>query len=155
MVRAFKFHEQKLLKKVDFVQYKDDSTRENMVMRRYHIEKKQDYQKYNVLCGQIRKITAKLSLLDPKDPFRDTKTDQMLHKLYLMGFITAKKSLSQCEQMTVSAICRRRLPVVMVRLKMAETVKLAVQYVEQGHIRIGPQVMTDPAFIVTRFEFNI
>ena len=38
----------------------------------------------------------------------------------------------------------------MVRLKMAETVKEAVTFVEQGHIRVGPEVVTDPAFLVTR-----
>jgi U3 small nucleolar ribonucleoprotein protein IMP3 len=67
-----------------------------------------------------------------------------------MGIITAKKSLSQCEKVTVSAFCRRRLPIIMVRLKMAESVKMAVQYVEQGHIRVGPQTITDPAFLVSR-----
>lgn len=150
MVRAFKHHEQKLLKKVNFVQYKDDSLRENMVMRKYHIQKKADYTKYNILCGQVRKITSKLSLLDPKDQFRDDKTDMLLDKLYRMGLITAKKSLSQCEKISVSAFCRRRLPVIMVRLKMAETVKMAVTYVEQGHIRVGPETITDPAYLVTR-----
>lgn len=67
-----------------------------------------------------------------------------------MGIITAKRSLSQCEKVTVSAFCRRRLPIVMVRLKMAESVKMAVTYVEQGHIRVGPQVVNDPAFLVSR-----
>ncbi len=33
---------------------------------------------------------------------------------------------------------------------MAETVSDAVKFVEQGHVRIGPQVITDPAFLVTR-----
>ena len=38
----------------------------------------------------------------------------------------------------------------MVRLKMAETVKEAVTMVEQGHIRVGPDTVTDPAFLVNR-----
>lgn len=53
-------------------------------------------------------------------------------------------------KVTVSAFCRRRLAVVACRLKMAETVKMAVQYIEQGHIRVGPDVITDPAFLVPR-----
>ncbi|KAI8918918.1 hypothetical protein BC831DRAFT_481704 [Entophlyctis helioformis] len=151
MVRAFKYHEQKLLKKVDFVQYKSDaSLRETTVMRKYHVQRREDYIKYNVLAGQIRKLANRLSMLDPKDPFRDQTTEVMLDKLYRMGLLTAAKSLSQCEKMTVSAFCRRRLPIVMVRLKMAENVKQAVEYVEQGHIRVGPQTVTDPAYLVTR-----
>ena len=41
-------------------------------------------------------------------------------------------------------------PLSQVRLKMAQTVKEAVKLVEQGHIRVGPEVVTDPAFLVTR-----
>ena len=38
----------------------------------------------------------------------------------------------------------------LVRLKFAETVKEAATLVEQGHIRIGPNVVTDPTYLVTR-----
>ena len=49
-----------------------------------------------------------------------------------MAILTVDRTLSQCEKVTVSAFCRRRVPVVMVRLKMAETLKEAVTFVEQG-----------------------
>ena len=39
----------------------------------------------------------------------------------------------------------------MCRLKMAETVKEAVTFIEQGHIRVGPETITDPAYLVTRY----
>jgi ribosomal protein S4 len=67
-----------------------------------------------------------------------------------MGIITATTKFSDCRKVTVSAFCRRRLPIIMCRLKMAETVKEAVTFVEQGHIRVGPQTVTDPAFLVNR-----
>lgn len=45
-MRQLKYHEQKLLKKVDFYQWKsDDTLREIQVMRRYHIQKREDYHK--------------------------------------------------------------------------------------------------------------
>ena len=50
----------------------------------------------------------------------------------------------------MSAFCRRRLPVILQKLKMAETVKEAVMFIEQGHIRVGVETITDPAFHVTR-----
>jgi len=44
MVRKLKFHEQKLLKKVDFLQWKhENNIREIQVMRRYHIQNREDY----------------------------------------------------------------------------------------------------------------
>ena len=48
------------------------------------------------------------------------------------------------------ALCRRRLPVVLVRLKFAETMREAVTLVEQGHIRVGPDTVMDPTYLVTR-----
>jgi len=38
----------------------------------------------------------------------------------------------------------------MVRAKMAETVPEAVTFIEQGHVRVGPDTVTDPAFLVTK-----
>jgi len=38
----------------------------------------------------------------------------------------------------------------MMTIKMAEHLKEAVTYIEQGHVRVGPEVVTDPAFLVTR-----
>ena len=36
------------------------------------------------------------------------------------------------------------------KLKMAETVKEAVMYIEQGHIKVGVETVTDPAMHVNR-----
>ena len=33
---------------------------------------------------------------------------------------------------------------------MSETVKEATKFIEQGHVRVGPEVVKDPAFLVTR-----
>uniref|UniRef100_A0A7S0VRX3 U3 small nucleolar ribonucleoprotein protein IMP3 n=1 Tax=Polytomella parva TaxID=51329 RepID=A0A7S0VRX3_9CHLO len=149
-MRQLKYHEKKLLKKVDFLNWKsDDSLREIQVMRRYHIQNRDDYKKYNKIAGYIQKLTSKLKQLDSTDPERIEMTDQLLTKLYNMGIITAKKSLVQCEKLAVSAFCRRRLSVVMVRLKMAETLKVACTLIEQGHIRVGPETVMDPAYHVT------
>ena len=121
----------------------------------YHIQRREDYTMYNKIAGQIRKLTHRLKQLDPKDPFRIQMTDQILEKLYNMGLIPTKKSLVQCEALSASSFCRRRLPVMMVRLKFSQTLKEAVTFIEQGQIRVGPEIVTDPAFLVTRFVFSL
>ena len=88
--------------------------------------------------------------LKPDDPFRIAMTDQLLDKLYNCGILTTTKSLQKAEEITASSLCRRRLPIVMVRMKMAQTPKLAITFVEQGQVRVGPNVVTDPAFLVSR-----
>ncbi len=75
---------------------------------------------------------------------------KLVQKLANLGVVDGGGSLMKAERVTVSAFCRRRLPVVMVRLKMAETLKEAVTFVEQGHVRVGPTVVNDPASLITR-----
>lgn len=135
-MRQLKYHEKKLLRKVDLYSWKgEDNLRVAKVMRRYHIQNREDYTSYNRICGMVKKLSAKLETLPSDDSFRIAMTDQLLKKLNDLGLISSTKSLQKAEEITVSAICRRRLPVVMVRLKMAETVKTAVTWIEQGQVR--------------------
>ena len=98
----------------------------------------------------VTKLANELSLLPPEDDFRKTMTDNLLTKLYQTGLIPIKRDLSQCEKVTVSSFCRyrrevivspcyllvvsrrRRLPVMMMKLKMSETMKEATTFIEQG-----------------------
>lgn len=125
-------------------------------MRRYHIQNREDYASYNRLCGSIRQLVHKLRQLPAEDSYRMATEGSLLSKLFDMAILDASAtSLDQLEQkITVSAMCRRRLGVVLCKLKMCQTTKMAVQFIEQGHIRVGPDVITDPAFLVTRCAFK-
>ena len=85
-----------------------------------------------------------------KDPFRIESTNKLLQKLYNLGLINDAKDFTLVEKVSTSSFCRRRLPILMVKLKMAEQIKNAVKYIEQGHVRVGPEVILDPAFCVVR-----
>lgn len=143
-------------------------------MRRYHIQDRDDYAKYNRLCGSIQHLALRLSKLPSTDPFREKTESSLLGKCYDMGLVDVGNKMSDLfTKITVSSFARRRLGVVMVRLKMSETVKQvraadfrldvrialltilfytfqAVTYIEQGQVRVGPDAITDPAFLVTR-----
>ena len=69
---------------------------------------------------------------------------------YNMGLINTDNSLLLADKLTASSFCRRRLPVVMCKLKMAENLKAAVEMIRHGHVRVGPNCVTDPAFLVNR-----
>ncbi|KAJ2922511.1 hypothetical protein H1R20_g14584, partial [Candolleomyces eurysporus] len=152
MVRQLKYHEKKLLKKLDFLNWKQDaSLRELKVMRRYHIQDREDYHKYNKLCGSLRSYAHRVALLPAQDPFRTRMEGQLLSKLYDMGILGTAAKLSDVEnKVSVAAFCRRRLAVFMCMSKMAETVSAAAKFIEQGHVRVGPDTITDPAYLVTR-----
>ncbi|TCD69170.1 Small subunit (SSU) processome component [Steccherinum ochraceum] len=152
MVRQFKHHEQKLLKKVDFLNWKQDANvREIRVIRRYHLQDREEYHKYNRICGSLRSFAQRVALLPAQDPFRARMERQILAKLYDLGVLNSTSKLSDVENaLTVAAFCRRRLAVILCASKMAQTVSAAVKFIEQGHVRVGPDTITDPAFLVTR-----
>lgn len=151
MVRKLKYHEKKLLKKTDFINWKyDKSAKESEVIGRFYIQKREEYVKYVHLCGEVTSLVSKLKAMQPNDPVRQKVTEDLLEKLYSIGLISSKKSLALCDHLGVSSFCRRRLPVIMVRNKMAPNLKAAVTFVEQGHVRVGPQVVNDPATLITR-----
>ncbi len=150
-MRKLKHHEQKLLKKVDFLHWKaEDNVRELKLLRRYHIQKREDYVAYNRLAGLVTKLTAKLAALPAASAVRVRLTETLLARLFNMGVIDTASSLVKAAALPASAFARRRLPVVMVRLRMSETLKAAVALVEQGQVRVGPEVVSDPAFLVSR-----
>ena len=91
-----------------------------------------------------------LKQLDPADAVRLELTEALLEKLYAMGVIPSDKSLASVHKLSTASFCRRRLAVVLVRLRMSETLREAATFIEQGHVRVGPQTVTDPAFLVTR-----
>ena len=110
--------------------------------------------RYNRLVGSCKKLVHRLSLLDPTDPYRLLHEQRLQDKLYAIGVINSTVKVSDIEnKLSVSAFCRRRIAVVMARLKMCETVSAGVKMVEQGHVRVGPEVITDPAYLVPRYEY--
>ncbi|KAI5860287.1 alpha-L RNA-binding motif-containing protein [Durotheca rogersii] len=152
MVRKLKHHEERLLRKTDFITWKQDHDhRDHSVIRRYMIQKPEDYHRYNRICGSLRQLAHRLSLLPPDNAVRRKHEQLLLEKLHDAGILPSASKLSAVEKgATVSAMARRRLPVVMTRLRMAETVQAATKLVEQGHVRVGVETVTDPAFFVTR-----
>jgi U3 small nucleolar ribonucleoprotein protein IMP3 len=156
-MRQLKHHEKKLLRKVDFLNWKkSNNLREIKVMRRYHISDREDYSRYNKVIGQIQKMVAFLRKLPSSDPDRIRMSEALLDKLHQMSVIPTGKLLDECERVNVSDFCRRRLAVVLVNNKFSERVKDAVQLIEQGHVSIGPDVISNPAVHVTReMEDNI
>ncbi|XP_055948087.1 U3 small nucleolar ribonucleoprotein protein IMP3-like [Argiope bruennichi] len=150
-MRKLKYHEKKLLKKVDFINWEvDNNLHELKIMKKYYVQKREDYTRYNKLARKIRTLARMIKDLDMKDPFRKEAGDRFHTLLHSMGLISKNEGLELCDKVTASSFCRRRLPVLMTRSKMAPSLKDATKFVEQGHVRIGPNVVMDPAFLVTK-----
>jgi U3 small nucleolar ribonucleoprotein protein IMP3 len=145
-MRKLKYHEKKILKKVDFVNWKHN-VKEVAIMRRYNVTR-QEYQSYLKLSLEIRQIAQ--SIIDLKDEATRTRlADLLTSKLESMGLIHTKR-IKKCLTIDVKAFCRRRLPVVIVQSAMFQgPLSTAVKYIEHGHVRVGPKTVRDPAAFVT------
>ncbi|KAK7075189.1 Small subunit (SSU) processome component [Halocaridina rubra] len=150
-MRNLSYAEKKLLKHTDFINWKvDNNLREVKILRKYMIQRREDYTLYNKLACEIHRLAKKIKDLDPKDPFRIEASGRLLEKLYTMGLTPTKWNLESCRTVPPTAFCRRRLPCMMVRNKMAPNLKSAITFIEQGHVRVGAEIIKDPAFLVTR-----
>uniref|UniRef100_A0A8C1YHS1 IMP U3 small nucleolar ribonucleoprotein 3 n=1 Tax=Cyprinus carpio TaxID=7962 RepID=A0A8C1YHS1_CYPCA len=133
MVLKLKFHEQKLLKEVDFINWEvDNNLHEVKKLRKYHIEKREDYTTKK--SRNIRELAQKIWDFDEKDGFRAQSTALFLEKLYSVGLIPTKQKLSLTNEVSASAFCRRRLPTIMLKLRMAQNLKTAITFIEQGRL---------------------
>lgn len=145
-MRKLKYHEKKILKKVDFVNWKHN-IKEVAIMRQYNITR-QEYQTYYNISLEIKRLAQEI--IDLKDePSKVRMTEALTDKLYNMGLIHTKR-IKKCLTLDVKAFARRRLPVFIVQSGMFDgPLSVALKYIEHGHVRIGPQVVRDPATFVT------
>ena len=149
--RRLKHHEEKLLRKHDFLCYpKEKRSHEGHVIQKYGLTQREDYTFYNKLSGLIRSLVNILRYLPSDSPVRMQITQQLLSKLYQIGIINSTSSLETVENIPTSSFCRRRLPVILVGLKFAPRISTANELVMHGHIRIGPDQVTDPSYLVPR-----
>ena len=143
--------EKKLLRKTDLYGWNEKGNpNETKIVRMYRLEDREDYPRYNRICGLITKLTNMLKTLKPDDPFRIKISEQLLDKLHSIGLISKRNSLQDCAAIPVSAFCRRRLGVLLKSMGYGENLRETYALVKQGHLIIGDTVAKDPAQLVTR-----
>lgn len=54
-------------------------------MRKYHLQNREDYTKYNRMCGYIKNLAARIGDLDLKSGCRVESSAALLQKLYNLG----------------------------------------------------------------------
>lgn len=149
-MRKLKFHEQKLLKKVNFLEWKrTNTTREQLVTSKYLLKSRDEYKKYNLVVGMVKRLSETLSRLPDSDPTKIAVTKRLVTLLYDAGLIHSKKLLD-CTKVNVSSFCERRLPMVLVKKKFVQKFAHADEFVQHGHVRLGTRVVSDTSMLVSR-----
>ncbi|KCZ77023.1 hypothetical protein H311_01973 [Anncaliia algerae PRA109] len=148
-MRKLKFHETRLLRKVNLTKWKSTNTeREQIVCGKYNITERDDYLKYNKLAGKIKKLALALAKLKDSDEFKVRVGKELINVCHSIGFIKEKK-LVDCSKITVSDICNRRLSVLLKKLKMVENIKDASIFTEHGHVKVGHRIINKPGQLIS------
>lgn len=149
-MRHLKYHEQKLLKKVNFLEWKTtNTTREQLVTSKYLLKSREEYKHYNMIVGMIRKLSESLAKLADNDTTKMFIGKKLINLLYSIGIIADRK-LVDCAKVTVSSICKRRLAIVMCHKNMIEGYANADKFVQQGHAKVGTRVITNTSTLISR-----
>ncbi|KAG0437394.1 U3 small nucleolar ribonucleoprotein IMP3 [Dictyocoela muelleri] len=149
-MRKLKFHEQKLLKQVNFLEWRETHTaREQFLISRYKIRDREDIYKYKQIVTKIKQLCDQIALLKKDDGTRIFLTREIISKLFNMGLI-GSRSLVDCAKIKISNFCERRITTIMVKKKMVSNLTDAVRFVEHGHVMVGSHVVVDPSTIISQ-----
>lgn len=149
-MRKLKFHEQKLLKKVNFLDWKKtNTTREQLVTSKYLLKSRDEYKKYNIIVGMIKKLSETLSRLADNNPTKLVVSKKLISLLHDVGIIENRK-LVDCTKVTVSSFCERRISMVLVKKKLVQTFAHADEFVQHGHIRLGTRIINDTSTLISK-----
>lgn len=150
MPRELKYHEQKLLKHSNLYSWDTDRF-DDAVMAKYGIRQRNQLIQYRQTAKKVRELTDALAQLPPTDEVRMQLTNRLAMLLYELGLNSNPKAgLNEMKEFPASELMKRRLPVVVKDIKMAPTMEAAINYVEHGHVRVGPTVVKEISFHVKK-----
>ncbi|ELP93847.1 U3 small nucleolar ribonucleoprotein IMP3, putative [Entamoeba invadens IP1] len=152
MVRKLKYHEEKLMKKTDFINWKlDNGPLKAAIMRKYFIHSEKEYGSYLQVSYAIVALAKSIAKLPKTDEFRMVLTRRLCDALFDLGVIDLKEQgLSALDKLTASSFAERRLAVIMQRRKMVDTIQMGDTMITHGHVKVGPDIIRNPAFLISR-----
>ncbi len=91
-------------------------------------------------------------LIGLRGPQAEKEKQELFSRLRSLGLLGDKAELDDVLNLTIHDIMERRLQTILVRKKMALTMKQARQMITHGHIMIGDKIVRSPSHLVTLEE---
>ena len=103
----------------------------------------------------LRNFRAQARRLIPlTDKQAQLEKKQLLEKLVSLGLIKEGAQIEDVLGLSVKDLFERRIQTIMLRRKMANTIKQARQFITHGHVTIGNKKITSPSYLVKLSEEN-
>ncbi len=125
---------------------------ERKMLDQYGLRNKREVRRVQTLLRKKR-ANARTLLALPLEQ-RVAKEKELLDSLVKMGIMRGTPQLNDVLSLTVEAFLERRLETLVVRKRMANTMRQARQFITHGHIQVGDHKVTVPSYFVTKDEEN-
>lgn len=103
----------------------------------------------------LRNFRAQARRLIPlTDRQAQLEKKQLIQKLVSLGIVKEGSQIEDVLGLTVKDLFERRIQTIMLRKKMANSIKQARQFITHGHVTIGAKKITSPSYLVKLSEEN-
>jgi small subunit ribosomal protein S4 len=120
------------------------------LLGQYGLRNKHELWRHETMLSKFRGTARSLIGKTPEE--RKKMEDELLARLKRLGVLNETAVLDDVLDLTIEGILERRLQTIVLRKGLAKTAQQARQLITHGHIAIGDQRVTIPAYIVTKPE---
>lgn len=119
---------------------------ESQLRKKYGYKNKKEIWKVQ---STLRNFRAQARRLIPlKDKQAELEKQQLISKLAALGIIKEDSHIEDILALDIRDLLERRLQTILLKKKMANSIKQARQFITHGHIKIGENKITSPSYLV-------
>lgn len=119
---------------------------EAQLKKEYGYKNKKELWKVNSILRNFRGQARRLIPLTSDQANLEKK--QLMTRLISLGLVKEDARIEDVLGLTITNLMERRLQSIVLRKKLANTIKQARQFITHGHISIGDKKVTSPSMIV-------
>jgi small subunit ribosomal protein S4 len=115
---------------------------EKELKKEYGLKNKKEIWRVDYIIKKIRKTAKELIRATPE------KQKEYIEHLAFRGFVSPDATLDEVLAINRRNILERRLQTIVYRLKLANTIKQARQFIVHGHVKIKDRKVNVPGYLV-------
>ena len=125
---------------------------ESQLRRSYGYKNKKEIWKVQSTLRDFRAQARRLIPL--KDMQAELEKKQLISKLVALGIIKEGSHIEDILALDIRDLLERRLQTILLKKKMANSIKQARQFITHGHVKVGENKITSPSYLVKLSEEN-
>ncbi len=125
---------------------------ETKILKEFGLKNKTEIWKLRTKWREWARLAKKLASLHTKQS--EVEKKQLLEKLHKFGLVEENATVNDVLAIELRDLFMRRLQSVVVKCKLARSMKQARQFIVHKHILVNGKTMTTPSYLVSIVEEN-